>query len=276
MADKSPLRYRGYYYDTETGYYYLQSRYYDPAMRRFLNADSFASTGQGFTGTNMFAYCGNNPVSRSDITGGSWLDELIETAKEAIRFVLHAGNTLARKAGIDTAALGAPFLQMWEDENGIYHASFHCWQGGCGYNDLYDAVFDIGTSMDVKKFPFSYNGEEYILWAWKADYINLGAGAELGIYYGGEPHWQVDENLAMPMSLDLSYKGKNIISYKETTWWVTGFNPNYLNVQAEDLTATYTLDFSCCPGMYYSFMQEYPAAGWTFNISAYTATYVFG
>ena len=44
MAEKNPLRYRGYYYDSETGFYYLQSRYYDPATRRFINADSYAST----------------------------------------------------------------------------------------------------------------------------------------------------------------------------------------------------------------------------------------
>jgi len=68
-AERNPLRYRGYYYDTETGFYYLQSRYYDPAVKRFLNADSYGSTGQGFTGFNMFAYCGNNPVNMSDSTG---------------------------------------------------------------------------------------------------------------------------------------------------------------------------------------------------------------
>ena len=69
MADKNPLRYRGYYYDTETGFYYLQSRYYDPANRRFINADILSSTGQGFVGTNMFAYCLNNPVNRIDAEG---------------------------------------------------------------------------------------------------------------------------------------------------------------------------------------------------------------
>ena len=47
MAGINPLRYRGYYYDTETGFYYLQSRYYDPEHRRFINADTYASTGQG-------------------------------------------------------------------------------------------------------------------------------------------------------------------------------------------------------------------------------------
>ena len=71
LAEINPLRYRGYYYDNETGFYYLQSRYYDPVNRRFINADSLASTGQGSLGTNMFAYCNNEPVQRFDPTGHS-------------------------------------------------------------------------------------------------------------------------------------------------------------------------------------------------------------
>ena len=69
MASTNPLRYRGYYHDSETGFYYLQSRYYDPAMHRFINVDSYASTGQGFIGTNMFAYCHNSPVAFYDTEG---------------------------------------------------------------------------------------------------------------------------------------------------------------------------------------------------------------
>ena len=69
MADVNPIRYRGYYYDAETGLYYLQSRYYDPEIGRFLNADAFASTGQGILGANMFAYCGNEPINNLDSAG---------------------------------------------------------------------------------------------------------------------------------------------------------------------------------------------------------------
>ena len=65
----NPLRYRGYVYDPETELYYLQSRYYNPEMGRFINADGFASTGQDIIGNNMFAYCGNNPISYSDYSG---------------------------------------------------------------------------------------------------------------------------------------------------------------------------------------------------------------
>ena len=65
----NPFRYRGYVYDTETRLYYLQSRYYDPNLGRFINADALASTGQGLIGNNMFAYCNNNPVMGCDPCG---------------------------------------------------------------------------------------------------------------------------------------------------------------------------------------------------------------
>ena len=71
MAEINPIRYRSYYYDTETGYYYLQSRYYDPELGRFISADSYASTGQGILGHNVFAYCLNNPIAQKDQFGNN-------------------------------------------------------------------------------------------------------------------------------------------------------------------------------------------------------------
>ena len=70
LANINPLRYRGYYYDAETGLYYLQSRYYDPEIGRFINADAYATTDVvGILSANMYAYCENDPVNRSDPTG---------------------------------------------------------------------------------------------------------------------------------------------------------------------------------------------------------------
>jgi RHS repeat-associated protein len=64
-----PFRYRGYVYDWELGLYYLQSRYYDPAVGRFISADVLLSTGQGVLGHNCYAYCLDNPVNMVDDGG---------------------------------------------------------------------------------------------------------------------------------------------------------------------------------------------------------------
>ena len=65
----NPFRYRGYYFDTETGFYYLQSRYYNPQWGRFLNADGYINANGDLIGYNMYAYCSNNPVMYTDPTG---------------------------------------------------------------------------------------------------------------------------------------------------------------------------------------------------------------
>ena len=70
LAEVNPIRYRGYYYDNETGFYYLQSRYYDPANRRFINADCYTCTNNSNEiACNMFTYCYNNPIIYHDSCG---------------------------------------------------------------------------------------------------------------------------------------------------------------------------------------------------------------
>ena len=76
LGVNQPFRYRGYVYDTETGWYYLQSRYYDPSVGRFVSADVLLSTGQGVIGHNSYAYCLNNPIR--------YMDEGGESAAEAL------------------------------------------------------------------------------------------------------------------------------------------------------------------------------------------------
>ena len=104
MADINPLRYRGYYYDADTDLYYLKSRYYDPQICRFINADELASTGQGILGTNMFAYCLNNPVNMFDETGTwpSWATKLV-TAVAVVAVVATVAAITVSTAGAGTA-----------------------------------------------------------------------------------------------------------------------------------------------------------------------------
>ena len=72
LAEVNPLRYRGYFYDTETGLYYLKSRYYDPEVSRFINPDAFVSSGTSVASYNMMVYCDNNPINRIDPAGMFW------------------------------------------------------------------------------------------------------------------------------------------------------------------------------------------------------------
>ena len=96
-ARYNPFRYRGYYYDDDTGLYYLNSRYYDPCIGRFINADSVMSdVGNDIQGYNLFAYCFNNPVNMDDSIGRwpKWLTGALNVV----------GGSLQMAAG---AALGA-------------------------------------------------------------------------------------------------------------------------------------------------------------------------
>ena len=74
----NPIRYRGYYYDVETGLYYLQTRYYDPQVGRFISPDSVDYLDpKSINGLNLYAYCGNAPVNNADPTGHSFIYALL-------------------------------------------------------------------------------------------------------------------------------------------------------------------------------------------------------
>lgn len=126
--------------DEETDFYYLETRYYDPEICRFINSDdvnNLGSSGMIF-GYNLYAYCEGNPVRYTDATGKS-LKSIWKKIKKYVNTALHLGNTVARSAGIDTTSYGAFLLQMKKDKNGIYHASF---DGG-------NNILDITISMTL-------------------------------------------------------------------------------------------------------------------------------
>jgi len=78
IGNLNPFRYRGYYYDEETGLYYLKSRYYDPEVGRFITIDDISYLDpETINGLNLYAYCGNNPVMRVDENGNAWWDWLL-------------------------------------------------------------------------------------------------------------------------------------------------------------------------------------------------------
>ena len=149
LADINPLRYRGYYYDVETGFYYLQSRYYDPEICRFINADAFATTNaDGVLSANMFTYCENNPVNKEDPTGAIALTTLIliGSAVFGVAAALYTGYEM-RQAGYgwdDTIfySLGAGICAFGT----VYSLGLSAYElyVSCSYYYGYNPVTEIG------------------------------------------------------------------------------------------------------------------------------------
>ena len=96
IGAKNPYRYKGYYYDTETGLYYLQSRYYDPGIMRFINAD------ERINENNLYVYCKNEPINRGNRNGYSCISflkkRILKKARRKIKKIISAVKRMLRPA----------------------------------------------------------------------------------------------------------------------------------------------------------------------------------
>ncbi|ACV61106.1 YD repeat protein [Desulfofarcimen acetoxidans DSM 771] len=139
---KSPFRYAGYYYDTETGLYYLKSRYYSPALGRFLTRDDHSYIKDKDPQTmNLYSYAGNNPVSNVDPTGeipvyATWkafedkLGELLNTSKNwskgygnrIVDYITKTGEAWEAKSGeyISNSPQLRDFMRQFGDKFRLY------------------------------------------------------------------------------------------------------------------------------------------------------------
>ena len=116
LASMNPFRYRGYCYDEETGFYYVSSRYYDPEIGRWINADipeTLTADFENFAQYNLFAYCFNNPVNLSDETG-AWPSWATKLAIGVGAIVIGAAVVAATAAtgGAAAAFVGAAFAGL--------------------------------------------------------------------------------------------------------------------------------------------------------------------
>ena len=98
IANINPFRYRSYYYDRESKLYYLNSRYYNPEWGRFLNPDAYISTGQGINSYNMYCYCENNPINKTDADGTSW-KSVKKWLRKQVKKVTRALNNAKKSVG---------------------------------------------------------------------------------------------------------------------------------------------------------------------------------
>ena len=107
IAYINPFRYRSYYYDNESGLYYLNTRYYNPKWRRFINIDELLTTDKGFTKNNMYCYAGNNPVSRIEIDGCLWFQVAGALAGGIIGFATKVVSNVVSGEKWDNGVKGA-------------------------------------------------------------------------------------------------------------------------------------------------------------------------
>ncbi len=153
LANINPFRYRGYYYDNESGFYYLNSRYYDPIVCRFLNADGvslFSYEMQTVQQYNMFSYCWNNPVNMCDFTG-EWpifvtiivavICASILTA-EITRVINYVNNKENQKniTGLIDDQKSIDYMKM-----GFAGAAW----SGCGWVAAYNAMYLLGRPQNA-------------------------------------------------------------------------------------------------------------------------------
>ena len=145
IGNINPIRYRSYYYDTETGLYYLQSRYYDPEVGRFVNADGILGANQDILSFNLFAYCSNNPVNKIDPSGYGFFSDLWDEFKNAVKnFIDDYSMVDIPESEIVTAAGYIAISQGWEyridpeDRNTLTQKHIHIRRNGEEYSQNID------------------------------------------------------------------------------------------------------------------------------------------
>lgn len=193
LSTINPFRYRSYYYDEETKLYYLNSRYYNPAVGRFVNADAYVSTGQGTIGHNMYNYCGNNPVTRSD-DGYKWLEklnEIISKRNQAVKNLFRA--TFGSSKSVTNAV-----------DKTIIHNAFPDW---------FPISYKVGTYFADETYK-SGDDSRPITFFSDVDTTNLSSTYSSGIKFNGLIGYTKinlgKENAGYSMSMDIG--NKNVVS----------------------------------------------------------------
>ena len=183
----NPFRYRGYYFDTETDFYYLQSRYYDPRTGRFINADSRLNANGDIVGFNMYAYCSNNVTrysfSASVTTNGKTNDSAItingdySNLSQELSFDLNSDITqgLTLKWFFDGINTGSTIQGLYTSISGLVNHTMYFAKNLRAFSD--DLTM-IGVS--TRNGILAFNQFDWTLG--KADVFGIVLGVGLDIY----------------------------------------------------------------------------------------------
>ena len=202
IADANPFRYRGYYYDTETGFYYLNNRYYDPQIKRFISADSLGYLGANgdLNSYNLYVYCSNNPVMYSDRMGNmpEWLKTGIDIGCYVASAVVSVLVGKIVEEALDDEDLGAVvtislFGALNNATNAFYYNYISDGESDLtidSYNDGYINRWDRldYTKKQLKDAEVEYDRYNFTAWAYYSEY-------NFHMYAWGLLWWADDKNI---------------------------------------------------------------------------------
>ncbi|MEG0307617.1 MAG: RHS repeat-associated core domain-containing protein [Clostridium sp.] len=192
---KNTYRYRGYRYDNETGYYYLQSRDYNPEMGRFINADAIAGSIGELLSHNIFAYCGNDVINRHDPSGFIW--DFLDFGFAALSW-----GDFAKKPSMGTFALAT--FDTVACLPGIPSSGYFT-RGAKVADKVGDAIKGAGNSIDELLETVSYSNKHSKGARWVPENLtdklameevltNPSAGKQLNMRKGmTDPRWHQDD-----------------------------------------------------------------------------------
>ncbi len=253
IAVKNPFRYRSYYYDFETNLYYLNSRYYDPELRRFINADDISVLSEGkdfFNGLNLYAYCGNNPINNTDESGESWWDWLISIFV-AVLVIVAVVAVAVLTAGVGTAVAGAL-------GGGVAATIFGSAVDGAITGAITGAIMSFGISVIQQGIS---NGYDNINWSQVG--INTLIGAASG-FVSGAIFGAISGVTKVANAAKMWDKGTFKSGYKSMKhhFKINGGKGNNIVKFTED-----ALNFAKRNGSNFSLLQPRPGlqAGWGLN-----------
>ena len=198
IAEKNPIRYRGYYYDTETSLYYLKTRYYDPEVGRFMTIDGIEYLDpETINGLNLYAYCGNNPVMNIDPSGNFFLTFLLVSI--GIGFAVGgamAGVTAYRNGArgwdlvgsiVGGAILGGGMGAIMAIGGAAGLASIGA--GLTGFSLSAGAAFGVSLAVGAGAGLLSYTAKTLISpskqWSW----VDFGVNGLSGLIKGAATYW---------------------------------------------------------------------------------------
>ncbi len=240
LGKKNPLRYRGYIYDEETKLYYLVSRYYSPAMKRFISPDSYSVSSASLTSANMFAYCDNNPISRLDPNGNTW-DEAWEYhklrqeyAQMGIPYPGTPGSHVPDKSGrfgtMDDAATN------WAINN--RHLSYEKERGALIYYNTPTKKYELGETF--------IGNENTVIGGFIGHYLNIlynPSSMLVGFVHSHPYPW-----ITMPNG-ELEIGHNDFPSYPQDGSFVSRYIHDIFVLGLIDIQEVYVVPYKVCPGM---------------------------